>query len=130
MPRLVAAHLLMSVLFLSVGIGLGVYMGVAHDFTLGPVHAHINLLGWVTNAIFALVFWSARGRASWLGWAIFACFNVGTALKCSGLAAALTGATISGLLLTGVLLVSASVILFAVQIIRLARGMPNLTRPA
>lgn len=121
MPKLVAAHLVMSVLFLSVGIALGVHMGVAHDFTLGPVHAHINLLGWVTNAIFALVFWLSAGSASRLCWAVFTCFNIGTALKCCGLAAVLNGAPVPGLLLTGVLLVSTGVILFAVHIFQLAR---------
>lgn len=121
MPRLVGAHLMMSVLFLSVGIGLGIYMGVAHDFTLGPVHAHINLLNWVTNAIFALVFWLSTGTASRLGWAVFTCFNIGTALKCCGLAAMLSGAPVRGLLLTGVLLLSTGVTLFAVHIFKLAR---------
>jgi hypothetical protein len=28
------------------GMGLGLYMGLAHDFTLAPAHAHLNLLGW------------------------------------------------------------------------------------
>jgi hypothetical protein len=121
MPRLVAAHLIMSVLFLSVGIGLGIHMGVAHDFTLAPVHAHINLLGWVTNAIIALVFWLSRRSAGRLGWAIFASFNLGTALKCAGLATALSGAPVPGVLLAGVVLVSLGVILFAVHILRAAR---------
>ena len=33
---------------------LGIYMGMHEDFTLAPVHAHINLLGWVTLALYGL----------------------------------------------------------------------------
>jgi len=36
-----------SVLFALVGMGLGLYMGVSQDLRLAPVHAHINLLGFV-----------------------------------------------------------------------------------
>ncbi len=31
------------------GMGLGIFMGISHDFSLTPVHAHVNLLGWVTT---------------------------------------------------------------------------------
>lgn len=27
---------------------LWIYMGIAQDHSLTPVHAHLNLLGWVT----------------------------------------------------------------------------------
>lgn len=33
--------------FFAVGVGLGVAMGATSDFTLRPVHVHVNLLGWV-----------------------------------------------------------------------------------
>jgi len=38
------------------GIALGLVMGATETFALAPVHAHMNLLGWVTLAIAALVF--------------------------------------------------------------------------
>jgi hypothetical protein len=37
-----------------VGIALGLYMGSVGDFALAHVHAHINLLGWVTLALYGL----------------------------------------------------------------------------
>jgi hypothetical protein len=40
---------------LLVGESLGIWMGVAHDFTLAPAHAHLNLLGWVTLAAYGLI---------------------------------------------------------------------------
>ena len=42
------------------GMSFGIYMGVAHDFTLAPAHAHLNLLGWVTMCLYGLYH---RGRA-------------------------------------------------------------------
>ena len=41
---------------LVLGVGMGIYMGVQQDFALAPVHAHLNLLGWVSLAIFGLVY--------------------------------------------------------------------------
>jgi hypothetical protein len=40
---------------LLVGEALGIWMGIAHDFTLSPAHAHLNLLGWVTLALYGLI---------------------------------------------------------------------------
>jgi hypothetical protein len=39
---------------LLVGEGLGIYMGISQDFLLVPAHVHLNLLGWVTLALFGL----------------------------------------------------------------------------
>ncbi len=36
-----------SVVFLCIGITLGLYMGGTHDFTQMPTHAHLNLVGGV-----------------------------------------------------------------------------------
>jgi hypothetical protein len=37
-----------AVVFAITGMALGIYMGAAQDFALSPVHAHINLVGWVS----------------------------------------------------------------------------------
>ena len=39
-----------------IGMSLGIIMGAKQDFSLAPVHAHINLLGWVSLAIYGTVF--------------------------------------------------------------------------
>lgn len=118
MPRLAAAHLIVSLLFLCLGVDMGIYMGINKDFTLAPVHAHINLLGWVTNALFASVFWHAGRRADRLGWSIFACLNFGVALKNIGLASLLLGGHLQGVLLGGVLLICAGVLMFFGFVVR------------
>lgn len=39
-----------------IGMGLGVWMGAHQDFALRPVHAHINLLGFVIWMIYGLFY--------------------------------------------------------------------------
>jgi hypothetical protein len=55
MRRFDLYFLLLAAVSLVVGVGMGVFMGMTHDFTLMPVHAHLNLLGWTSLALFGLV---------------------------------------------------------------------------
>ena len=45
-----------GVLFLILGIFLGMHMGASGDHSLMPVHAHINLLGFTLMTIFGLTY--------------------------------------------------------------------------
>jgi len=45
-----------AVLYLALGVTLGVVMGMMHVFTFMPVHAHLNLLGWASLALVGLVY--------------------------------------------------------------------------
>jgi hypothetical protein len=45
-----------GVLFALCGMGLGVWMGKTENFMLSPVHAHVNLLGWVSMLLYGLVY--------------------------------------------------------------------------
>ena len=56
MRRVSDRFLQAGVLFALLGMGLGVMMGKSEDFTLAPVHAHINLLGWVSMVLYGLVY--------------------------------------------------------------------------
>jgi hypothetical protein len=38
------------------GIALGLHMAKSGDHSMFPVHAHINLLGWVSMALFGLIY--------------------------------------------------------------------------
>ena len=46
----------LAALSLVVGVGLGIFMGITHDFQMVPVHAHINLVGWASLALFGIVY--------------------------------------------------------------------------
>jgi len=45
-----------SVIFALIGMGYGMYMAGSQDHLLAGAHAHNNLLGWVTMAIFGLYY--------------------------------------------------------------------------
>lgn len=53
----------LAVLYGLWGMSLGMYMGTMQDFTMAPAHAHINLLGWVSTTLFALVYRTAPAMA-------------------------------------------------------------------
>jgi hypothetical protein len=54
MPRLPLLFLATAAFCLVCGVGMGIAMGMAHDFHLAPVHAHLNLLGWTSLALMGL----------------------------------------------------------------------------
>lgn len=46
----------LAVLYLVLGVVMGIAMGASQNFTLRPVHAHINLLGWTTLGLAGLIY--------------------------------------------------------------------------
>lgn len=46
----------LAVIYLLIGIAMGIAMGASKNFTLRPVHAHVNLLGWTTLALAGLIY--------------------------------------------------------------------------
>ncbi|HEX3665747.1 MAG TPA: hypothetical protein VHU23_10995 [Rhizomicrobium sp.] len=55
MKRIDLIYVLIGVLYLTTGMTLGIVMGMRHDFQLEPVHAHINLVGFVAHSLFGLM---------------------------------------------------------------------------
>ncbi len=92
MSRLSKFCFVLSSLTALIGISIGIYMGVTEDHTLGPVHAHLNLLGWVTLFLFGLYYRTHEHAEVRL-----AVLQVSTSTV--GYLSMLTG--LSGLLLTG-----------------------------
>ena len=56
MKRIDIYFLLLAVILLIGGVGLGIFMAMNKDYQLAPVHAHVNLVGWVSLAIFGLTY--------------------------------------------------------------------------
>ncbi|HSN34381.1 MAG TPA: hypothetical protein VLU41_16945 [Ideonella sp.] len=50
-------------LYLIAGIALGIFMAASHDHSQMPLHAHLNLLGWVTLGLVGL-WYRAQPEAS------------------------------------------------------------------
>ncbi len=59
--------LLLAAVLGVIGMLYGIDMGIRENFAYAPVHAHINLVGWVSLAIFGLAY--KAGLAKQDGWA-------------------------------------------------------------
>lgn len=53
----------LAVIYVLLGVTLGIVMAASHNFTFRPVHAHLNLLGWASMALFGLWYRSAPAAA-------------------------------------------------------------------
>lgn len=52
MPRLAELYFKTAVIFFIIGISIGLKMAISEDHTVIGAHAHCNLLGWVSMALF------------------------------------------------------------------------------
>ena len=52
MPAVSNYYFRSAILFLVVGISIGIHMSISQNHNVIGAHAHINLLGWVTSAVF------------------------------------------------------------------------------
>lgn len=95
MRRIDIAFLLLAAAALLCGVGMGIWMGIAHDFQFGPVHAHLNLLGWTSLALFGLTYraWPEMAQSR-LAAAHFLLAAPSAVLFPIGIALSITGVTI------------------------------------
>jgi hypothetical protein len=79
-------------LYLLLGMAMGIAMGATENFALRPVHAHVNLLGWVTLSIVAGVYklWPQVAQARWAH-AFFWTYNIALPTTMGALAFLLLG---------------------------------------
>ena len=56
MNRFDLQFLVLAAVSLVAGVSMGIFMAASHDFQLRPVHAHLNLVGWASLALFGLVY--------------------------------------------------------------------------
>ena len=79
MPRVSLWFFAVVVIYAIIGMAWGMEMGASGDHSMFPAHAHWNLLGWVSMAIYGTFYALARDAASTkLAWATFVIANVGT----------------------------------------------------
>lgn len=111
-----------AVVYLVIGVGLGIVMGVSQNHTLFPAHAHINLLGWVSLAVMGLVYRQFPEIAgNRLARIQFWLHNVALPVTMLSLSGILLGVRhLEPFVGIGSLLLGASVVLFAVNVWKLA----------
>jgi cbb3-type cytochrome oxidase subunit 1 len=109
----------LAVIYLVVGMTLGIFMGISGDFHLRGVHAHVNLLGWASIGLAALVFHvfpqlaGTRLATIW-----FWTYNVSLPIALGSLALMLSGyAWAAPGVKVGHIVVWASGVLFAVNVL-------------
>ncbi len=122
MPKVSAAFFGVGVLCVLAGMLAGMHMGASEDMRLTPAHAHLNLLGWVTMALYgtfyALTAQTYSPRLAWIQ------FSVST-LSVVTFLPALSLFLLNGndqkyvpAMIAGELLTVAGMILFGVSVVR------------
>jgi hypothetical protein len=101
------------------GMSLGIWMGMHEDFVLMPVHAHLNLLGWVSMALYGLYYRGAEAFRPRLAWTQAIAGTIGFIVLTGGLAALLLtrDPRYIPVLTIGELLVVAGMVLFLLQVL-------------
>jgi len=99
MPRVSLWFFAVAPLYVLVGMGVGIFMGATQNFTIAPAHAHLNLIGWVTMALYGTFFALAREASQKLAWTVFWLNNVAVMIMFPSLAMVLTQGASSPFLL-------------------------------
>jgi hypothetical protein len=71
MPRVSAAFFSVGVLCVLIGMPWGMAMGAMNNFATAPAHAHLNLVGWVTMALYGTFYALAPATSKRLAWINF-----------------------------------------------------------
>jgi hypothetical protein len=104
-----------AVIYALVAMLLGITMGISQDHSQAPTHAHLNLVGWVSMALYALVYrqWPAAGQSK-LAMIHFWVANAGAILLNAGVYALMAGnMALEPAAIAGSLVTIAGMLLFA-----------------
>ena len=127
MPRVSLAFFGAGVLCVLVGMSMGRWMGANQNFTLAPVHAHLNLLGFVALSIMGTFYALAGDRTPVrLAWVNLALSLIGVVIMTPMLAQVLSGNTALGpmMIIPEVILVAGMISFLAAIVIVWRRSSP------
>ena len=104
-----------AVIYALVAMLLGIVMGISQDHSQMPTHAHLNLVGWVSMAIYALVYRQYPSASqSRLALAHFWVANVGAVLLNVGVYGLMAGtAALEPVAIVGSLITILGMLIFA-----------------
>lgn len=128
MPRVSDLFFKAAILFLIIGIGVGISMAMSGDHSVMGAHAHINLLGWVTSAIFggyyALNPAKAEGRLPMIHFGIYL---IGVVVMVGSLYMLLSGnPAMEPLVAAGSIITFVGVLIFAVVVFSPSRDRAGI----
>ena len=122
MKRVDVYFLLLACILLLCGATLGIVMGAREDFQLVPVHAHLNLAGWASLALFGLTYRAyPEIAATALARYHFIVSGIASVLLPIGIGLAVLRNS-PGLAIASSILWLLGVLMFLVQLIRLVRS--------
>ncbi len=126
-PAIAGRCLRFALLYLLVGMTMGIAMGATQNFVLRPVHAHVNLLGWTTLALAGLVYGVFPALAeSRLATLQFWLHNLSLPLMMGSLAMLLLGhPQYVAPLVVGEFGMAAAIVALTVNVFRNLRGEPR-----
>jgi hypothetical protein len=114
--------LVAAVLCVTAGMMWGLQMAASEDHSMAGAHAHLNLAGWATMALFAVYYrLTPQAAHGWLPRTHAAIAIVGIAIMVPGIAVATTGGS-PGLAIAGSFLTFASMLIFLVTVVRFGFG--------
>ncbi|MFB3170454.1 cytochrome-c oxidase [Neobacillus sp. 179-C4.2 HS] len=114
------AYLKVATVYFTIGVLAGLTMGIIHDFRFTSVHAHVNLLGWVSMALFGLIYHFYPNAAnSKLAKTQYWLHNIGVPVMLGGIALQVLGVSAAlAPTIIGSLAVVIGVILFMVNVFK------------
>jgi hypothetical protein len=111
-------YVVIGALYLVIGMVLGIVMGIHQDFTLAPVHAHINLVGFSGHCLLGLIYraWPTLKEGA-LALVQFLLFVIGSPILLIGIAVAIKSTNAMPAII-GSMLVILGAVLFLVIVTR------------
>lgn len=132
MPALSQLYFKTAIIFLVIGIAAGIHMSITGDHSVMGAHAHTNLLGWVTMALFGTYFAfepeKARSRLARIQYGVY---TIGVVVMMPSLYFLLKGnPALEPLVAISSLVVFVGVLLFAIMIFSSKKTAASKAAPA
>lgn len=109
---------LSAAIYVLAGMMFGIWMAATQDHSLAPAHGHLNLVGWVSMAIFGIYYHLVPSAGqSMLARVHFVLATLGVWILVPGIALAVQGRT-EALAQAGSLLTLVAMLLFVVIVVR------------
>jgi len=132
MPALSQLYFKTAIVFLVIGIAAGIHMSITGDHSVMGAHAHTNLLGWVTMALFGTYFaFEPETAHSRLARIQYGVYTIGVVVMMPSLYFMLKGnPALEPLVAISSLVVFAGILLFAVVIFSNKKMAASKAAPA
>jgi hypothetical protein len=110
----------LAAIYFMIGVALGIYMASTHNYQQIPLHAHINLLGWLSLGLIGVLYRIYPNAAqTWLAKAHFVLHNIGLPIMSVGLFFLMSGnSRIEPVVSIGATLVMLGVLCVGINLLR------------